>query len=124
MLLFSQWFEAYAVSITKLPKKQNTYVVAPINTAVIPEKKVPPPKKYTTTISNIWALNGQLKTQFILPKYDINLANGYITDLGNKTVKVNFQDITVKNAGTIVKVWNNPSDYPKKLFLKLECQLL
>lgn len=118
ILLLSQWVEAYAVSITQLPKKQTTYVVAPINTAVIPEKKVPPPKKYTTTISNIWALNGQLKTQFILPKYDINLANGYITDLGNKTVKVNFQDITVKNAGTIVKVWNNPSDYPKKFILE------
>ena len=81
IFLFSQGLEVYALSTAKLPKKvttyvvtpivtpfipekkvtppikQTTYVVTPIKTAVIPEKKVTPPKKYTTTISNIAALN-------------------------------------------------------------------
>lgn len=53
-----------------------------------------------------------------MEKYNTGLANIFLTDLGNNTVKVNFQDITDKNAGTIVKSWSDKSTFPSKFVLE------
>ncbi|MDD3301976.1 MAG: hypothetical protein PHN31_00330 [Candidatus Gracilibacteria bacterium] len=47
-----------------------------------------------------------------------NLENVFLTDLGNKTFQINYQDVTASNAGKVIKTWKGKTNIPTKFVLE------
>lgn len=54
---------------------------------------------------------------------NLNIQTSFLTDLWNKTFKINFQDITAENAGKTIKTWKWKANIPTKFVLENNIEL-